>query len=279
MSIYCRPVFTVLLCAGACATIFALPACERDVNRRRSAIDRAPDELRVLSLNIYRGRLGLEPIAALLRAEAPDIVLLQEVLRPEYAPGLQDQAVVLAEAAGSYRAYSAGVLGRRDEHKYGDPAILSRWPLTNVQFIQRDGGRPYGMQARLDCSGRPLHLISVHCQGTFKWEWEHLVNSVDERSKQAVELVELVDRLEGDVIIGGDFNSAEWMAEGVLMRRHWRDFAEAGGALPTFPAVQPLIRIDHIFGRGAFEATRFRVVDAAVSDHRAVVVDLRRDGL
>lgn len=228
---------------------------------------------------MYRGKLGLPGIAALLRDLNADAILLQEVLRGEHAPGVRDQAAELAEALGGYFAYTADGLGERDGHRYGDPAILSRLKLADVRLLRsEEGGRPYALCGRVDAPGRPLFLISVHCHGTFRFDLQHIAESMSVRMRQTVELIDLVASLEGEAIVGGDFNAPDWSIEYALMCRHWTDVAQVPGhsARPTFPAVQPMLRIDHMFSAGEWRAARFEISERIVSDHRAIVAHLQR---
>jgi len=45
---------------------------------------------------------------------------------------------------------------------------------------------------------------------------------------------------------------------------------------PTYPAREPLLRIDHVVASPDLLAWKARIVDTGVSDHRALVVELGR---
>lgn len=237
----------------------------------------APDRLRVVSYNIFQGNRGIERIARFLRKQQPDVVFLQEVCRPACDRRGIDQAAYFARSLGDMHLVSATTLGAPNRATH-DPVILSRFALRDARLIRgKDGGRVFGVLATLDTSGRPLHLLSVHATSTHKLSLEHALNSANIRMTQITDLLALVRALDGDVIIAGDFNAADWMPEYHAMTRQWTDFGlVADTPRLSFPSHQPRLRIDYVFGRGAFEAVSYRVLDSLASDHRPVVAELQR---
>lgn len=230
-----------------------------------------------MTWNILRGQAGIEPIAAFIREQKPDVVFLQEVLRPEYAKTQIDFAEEIANRIDGLRDYSVTSLCAGNIHKWGDPAILSRWPVKEARFIDAgDGGRSYGLLATLDVPGDPFHLVCVHTNGTWKMDVKHAVESALARHGQIKHLLSIVRELAGDAIIAGDFNTPEWMPEYRLMCDAWTDFGREfnNADLRTFPSDAAHVRIDYVFGRGELSAERYEVLESPHSDHRAVVADL-----
>lgn len=230
----------------------------------------------MMTWNMYRGNNGLDKVGDLIREQYPDVVFLQEVLRPQHAPTGRDQADDIARRIGGMKVYSVTSLRAGNEHRWGDPAILSKWPLKNARFIDAgDGGRAYALLATLDAPGRPLHFLCVHANGTFKLAPRHILETAIARRKQIEHLLRIVDGLQGDVVIAGDFNTPEWMPEYRWMRESWVDFGMSGEpSLFTHSAERPIVRIDYVFGRGEFEAGKYEVISTTASDHRPVVVEL-----
>jgi len=237
-----------------------------------------PDRLRIVTYNIHGCRSGLDRIADLIRDQAPDIVFLQEATRPEYDPHGRDQAAAIADKVGGYHVASAAKLGYLHPPSQGDPAILSRFDLRNARMIHgKDRGRAFGLLATINASGRSLHLMCVHTHATFKIEFDHILESSKTRMIQVTQLMELVEKLDGDVIMAGDFNAADWMPEYKILTQHWTDFGLiSDDAKLSFPSHQPQVRIDYVFGRGAFEARSYEVLNVRLSDHRPVLAVIER---
>ncbi|MFQ5411661.1 MAG: endonuclease/exonuclease/phosphatase family protein [Phycisphaerae bacterium] len=239
-----------------------------------------PNPLRIVTYNIHGCRSGLDRIAAFIRDQEPDIVFLQEATRPEFDPHRRDQAAAIAEELGGYHVASAAGLDYLHPPSQGDPAILSRFDLRDARMIHgKDRGRAFGLLATINAPGRSLHLLSVHTHATFKLEFGHIWESSKTRMIQVTQLMELVEKLDGDVIIAGDFNAADWMPEYKMLTRHWTDFGlVSGDAKLSFPSHQPQVRIDYVFGRGAFETRSYEVLDVRLSDHRPVSALIERAG-
>jgi len=89
--------------------------------------------LRIVTLNIWNRSGPWEERLASIRAGLaeldPDVIGLQEVLRPTGGDGL-DQAQVIAEALGYHVAY--GATFATDGIAFGN-AALSRWPIRRTQ--------------------------------------------------------------------------------------------------------------------------------------------------
>lgn len=270
-----RNLLTALLPAAA---LPALCGCWKGTNPR-PPMAAPPDALTVLTLNIHHGESGLSQIADAIRPHKPDVVFLQEVLRPATDPNRLDQASELARLLGDLWVYSATSLGIDGFYAHGDPAILSRFPLRDPRMQQSpDGGRMFALHATLHADGRPLHFLNVHASATHKLGLKHFRESNGARWEQFEILMDLIDGLQGDVIIAGDFNTPVSMPHYQTLSAKWRDFGRSGeSTAATFPAAAPLVRLDYLFGRGEFEAASYRVLDERVSDHLPVLVSLERE--
>ena len=265
--------------------------------------------LRVATLNIWN-RSGpwedrLRAIRAGLRALAPDLVGLQEVLRlaPEEGDGL-DQAAAIAEGLDYHVAYGRA----RDEPWLGN-AILSRWPIRreHVFDLPRVGTneRRSLVAAEIDGPG-----------GSFRFFVTHLNWKFDEGHVREAQVREVVARVEEvtqaappggfPAILVGDFNAEPDADEirylrgltslGAPKRVYFQDaFARVGhGPGWTFsernpfaaPLREPDRRIDYVFVRGLDDAGRGQPLEASVcfdgpiegsfaSDHFGVIATLR----
>jgi endonuclease/exonuclease/phosphatase family metal-dependent hydrolase len=236
----------------------------------------ASDRLKVVTYNVLKCRRGIEPIIQILREQDADVIFLQEVGRG--GAGSRDQAARIAEALGGMHVVSAATLGLPST-QHCDQAILTRLEVSESAAHSLDeGGWAYAVQTRVKAPGRPLHLLSVHTRSTFQLEPKHVIESSRTRLAQVTQLLEVIRKLEGDVIVAGDFNAAPWMPEYHGITRLLTDFGLLNqAAKPTYPSRRPVVRIDYVFGRGEFAARSYRVLAGRWSDHRPVVTELERE--
>ncbi len=233
----------------------------------------AQDTVRVLAYNIRHGAgmddsVDLRRAAAVIVAQRPDVVLLQEIdWRTERTGGV-DQARALAELTGlSYHAfgwfmdYRAGAYGM---------AVLSATPiLDSANHRLPDGEEPRSaLAARIRPSPGAPEMVFVGI---------HLYRTGEERLAQAERLVEIFAAETRPVLLVGDFNSQPGDPVLDLLGRHWHMPAKPADAHFTFPADVPDHEIDFVLYRPAqrFQLLEYRVVDERLaSDHRPVLAVL-----
>ena len=232
--------------------------------------------MRLLTYNIHKGvgsdrRYRLERVIVVIKAEAPDLICLQEVDRNVRRSRRDDQPAILAEKLGAAaNCYQLNV--PRDDGGYGN-LILSRWPLREVRQISLKYKRraPRGAQlVVVDTPEGPLHLVHIH-----------FGLSSRERRWQATELLERAEFQAAahlPTLIAGDSN--DWrntLSKRYLIPHGFRQATAPARRYRTFPAFLPLASIDKVFYRGTFIGVETRVVRGRLaqraSDHRPVVCD------
>jgi len=236
--------------------------------------------LRVVTWNIHKGiggvdrRYRIDRIINLLRDEAPDVALLQEVSEDMPRSHFHDQAELLSKALHMpHRVY--GPQHRFSIGGYGN-AILSRWPLSNVHHFDLTIGtrkKRGALQARSRVRfGAHSRTIIVHNL--------HLGLAGSERALQLQRFLSS-DPFKGlhhrtPIVLGGDLNDL-W---GTLGPRFLAPagFARAGSLANTFPAVLPVRPLDGLFIRGdlrsrSCHACRTRLARQA-SDHLPLLAEL-----
>ncbi len=238
--------------------------------------------LRVATLNIWnRSAPWTERRAAIragLKALAPDVVGLQEVVRATDGDGL-DQAAELAEGFGYHVAF--GRTPSDQGYPFGN-AILSRWPITRTEVfaLPRGGTDEFRnlLFAEITAPFGALPFFTTH----FNWK----LHEGNVRALQIREVTARVKRLAPtsgfSPIVVGDFNAAPDADEMRYMRGltslggesvYFADaFLVAGDGSPgqTFckrnpfaaPMREPDRRIDYIFVRGPDDRGRGEVLDA-----------------
>jgi len=232
------------------------------------AAEPAP-EIRVMSWNLHHGvgedgKLDLERIAARIREQKPDLVVLQEVDNKCRRSASVDQAAELAKLTGL-----TGAFGKAMDHDGGEygQAILSKHPLgeTTVHRLPGDGEPRIAFEAVVNFKSQPLRLVSVHL--------DHQQDA--RRLKQAETLVKELAASQEPLILAGDFND---VPDSPVMKVFGEALTPVEKSEPrlTCPAGEPKVEIDHVFLRGLKAASPVTVLPEAVaSDHRPLAVTVR----
>jgi endonuclease/exonuclease/phosphatase family metal-dependent hydrolase len=238
----------------------------------------APRRLTIVTYNIQGWNGVSDKVVDLLRSQGADIIFLQEVTQRPSPSRRVDHAQRIARQLDMH-CVSASTL-QVPTTQDCDVAILSRFSLSGgtVHAIGK-GSRVFAVQATIDTDDGPLHVVCVHTQATFRLKAKHIAESIKTRMTQITRLLEIVEGLAGDAIIAGDFNAAPIMPEYEMISRRWTDFGSSDErTTPTFPSDRPFLRIDYVFGRGAYRSREYRVFASDLSDHLPVVTRVVKDG-
>lgn len=160
---------------------------------------RSDTSLTIMTYNIHHGRgldgeVDLERLARVVRAEAPDVVCLQEVDRGMERTDGVDMPSFFAAALDMEVVYQTNL--RIGEGEYGN-ATLSRYPITDHKDWSLPGpeeAEPRGcLKTTIEVNGVSVHVLNTH-----------MGLNEEERKAQAGSIL---DRLpEGPVILAGDVN-------------------------------------------------------------------------
>jgi endonuclease/exonuclease/phosphatase family metal-dependent hydrolase len=218
------------------------------------------------------GKVDLERIARLIRAEGADIVALQEVDQGVARTARRDFPAELARLTGFTCIFSNNHTFQGGQ--YGN-AILSRFPVKrwkNLHYRMLRPGEQRGLlQAVLDVHGRELVFMSTHIN--------YLTDDAERWSN--VEEIEAVARQYSGtpIILGGDFNDVPGSRVYQRINQTFDDtWVRAGqGDGFTGPAEAPGKRIDYLwFSRGgSLTPLNVRVVQSDASDHLPVVAEFQ----
>ena len=243
--------------------------------------------LKVLSLNIAHGRsdawhqlllktttieANLERIGSLLQRLSPDVVALQEADGPSFWSGGFDHVARLGELAG----LPFGVGGEHVKMLglgYG-ASLLSATPLTDPRsetFPLSLPTFPKGyVEAKVSMVGpdgvpKDVRVVSVHLDFA----------SRRVRARQVGVMVEALSKVEGPLIVMGDFNGdfsvggpPRLMAEAMDMTV-FEPFGEGMGTFPSFDS-----RLDWILISQDLEFRSYEVIPDVVSDHLGVMAEV-----
>lgn len=200
----------------------------------------------------------LEDIARLLAGY--DLIALQEVDGGSLRSGYTHQLAHLAERAGFpwwYQQLNRD-LGHLGQFSNG---LLSRQAPWSVEAHALPGLRGRGLiLSRFGQPAEPLLVLNVH-----------LSLSARGRSRQLHFIHELI----GDarhVVIMGDLNcTPEELRRSPLGHRRWRWLDET---MHTYPSWKPVRQIDHILVSDSLPVRQASALDARLSDHRPLAVEL-----
>lgn len=234
------------------------------------AIVPAQRSFRLMTYNVHQGFNegnvpALDEIADTIAREAPDVVVLQEVVRGWMITQQHDVLTVLAERLGmSY------VFGPAIGDVYGN-AVLSRFPLADVRYVRFDREPALRHQPRgaIVLRVADVLLIATHL--------DHIAGASEVRQRQVRALLAAWDGA-SPAIVAGDLNALPGSPEMDLLRAAGlRDLAvDTGADQATFPATDPRRRIDYVWGIGV-TGSQAHTVASTASDHRPLIINIRRD--
>jgi endonuclease/exonuclease/phosphatase family metal-dependent hydrolase len=225
------------------------------------------------------GKVDVGRIAAVIAAQTPDIVALQEVDVGRARTGGLDQAHEIAWRLGMSSRFHAAL--RVEEEQYGD-ALLTRLPERLIRAGPLPGCPPLrrleprgALWVAFDVGhGREVQVLNTHLGLVPREQWN-----------QAGALAG-PDWLSGPlrrdpVILVGDFNMAAGSRAFQRLAAGLRDAqatqSAARGRLATFPSRLPLLRIDHVLTSPGVRVSRLFApitpLARVASDHLPLVAD------
>lgn len=249
--------------------------------------DRGSAELRVATLNTYGFRrydtkeLSAYAVARLISREKADVFCMQEF--PEDKAFPPDTIAAFFTRTMPYFVYGTGA------------AIVSRYPILDHRYVRfPDSWNDY-LWADLRVGADTVRVISVHLQtsgisslrGRFKKDYnrdapvDQMFGTMERnsriRAQQVREIRSLIDSTRYPLVLCGDFNDTPSSYTYRRMKGRLTDgFREAGsGYGGTFRYLGGVLRIDYILYNDAFRGVRYFTPRDDVSDHKAVIAELR----
>ncbi|MDH3715682.1 MAG: endonuclease/exonuclease/phosphatase family protein [Gammaproteobacteria bacterium] len=217
--------------------------------------------LKIVSANISNATSGNGTrIAAFIREEKPDVLLLIELT----APMLQELQSVLNEAY-PYR-YS---LPRPDYFGIG---VFSRHRLQDQKLLDLGYLDVPAISVRVVTGQASLRLVGIHL------EWPVTPSTAAGRNRQLDNLSLRMNDVDEPLILIGDFNTTRWASRfgDLVAATGLRDTATGFGWQPTWPTFLPNlgIAIDHCLVSPALQVRNHRPGPDIGSDHYPLIVEL-----
>ncbi len=235
-----------------------------------------------MTYNIRSGNGNLDSTAAAIRAQAPDIVALQEVdVHWAERSAFVDEVAALSQKLGMEARFAPiyvlpGLTPGAPPREFG-VALLSRYPIvrfSNDTIVRLSTQvkepvptpAPGLLDVLLDVHGTPVRVFNTHLD----YRKEPAV-----RAQQVREMLGFVGDVTVPTIVFGDLNAGPDAPELQPLFSRLHD-ACPGSSSPgfTYPAESPRQRIDYVLVSPRFIVRGARVPETQASDHRPVVVEL-----
>lgn len=235
--------------------------------------------MRLISYNIHKAiggrdrRYDLDRVLAVIDAEQPDIICLQEVDRHVARSRHHNQPQLLIDHF-QFPAHLFQLNVTVRQGGYGN-LLLARWPMSahhSISLSLRNHKSRGALLAVLDTPEGSLQIVN----------W-HLGLLEKERHWQVRRLLEHhLFRQAGSVptMIAGDFN--DWrntLWKGPFEIHGFRQVTTPISRFRSFPAYMPLGSLDKAFVRGEIEIQHVRIAKRRpardASDHLPLVIDFR----
>lgn len=234
--------------------------------------DLSPARLRVMNFNILFSNPDMGTVAALVRREQPDLVMLQEV-QPEQFLALQDTL------SGAYPYARAA-----PRHPYGTTAIFSRHPVEEWRVVETGEDRR-ALLARVRIDGQMVTAISAHLL-SYGLVWvappdlpRTVMIRVRDQHEQARRLIAAAGMFPDDpLLLACDCNSPETAGTARILHAAFRSAAHEVGWWPApggGEADRWLGHIEYLFVRGELRVlSHVRLSERAGSDHQPLLTTL-----
>lgn len=221
------------------------------------------DDLKIIQFNIWKSNDTPEAALRWLMAQDADVVLIEE------GGGL---SLPIIKALKAYYPFYVSCDGKR---------ACGSMIFSRKRMLARNGFYPEGRQlagawATLADPRGDFTVVGIH------YVWPIPAGPQQQQGKRLVDAVSRFDR--DSLILTGDFNSTPWS---FTLKRQDRALGleRRTRALPSWPsgrfsrlanAPVPILPIDHVYAGKAWKTVSVTRGPALGSDHRPIVVRLRR---
>lgn len=272
-----------LAAAGAAvAATFGLRWGHRYLRRAAGRAERPASDLTVMTFNTLAWQREGKDLEASIRSADPDVVGLQEI-GPRAADHLIDAfADRLPYHFVTESATSSGA------------AVLSRFPIQDAVAFHASTHGHWWQRMTIVSPAGPFTCVNVHTRIPYIQTTHRattglrlpLAYHAERRTNEVRSLVSLLDKIDGPVIVVGDFNMTERSPDHRMMSEHLRDafravgtglgntFPSVGSFPPAFPSPWPILRLDYVWHSEHFEPAWAYRGDAAQSDHHPIIAGL-----
>ncbi|MBA8876663.1 endonuclease/exonuclease/phosphatase family protein [Phyllobacterium myrsinacearum] len=187
MGLWREGLMTIVLAVMALSTVLAPSSTPASAGTAQSSTPSGQPEYKLLQLNLRFDNAEQTDVIRLIAQQSPDVITLQEVSESWRSK------LAAIEARYPYNLYCPST------KRIGGVAILSRRPFALGTTPQCIGNALAGL-ARIDFGGRSALIAALHLE----WPWPF------RQAENVDELRPFFERLQGPMILAGDFNAAPW---------------------------------------------------------------------
>ncbi len=241
--------------------------------------------MKILQLNIWGGKLGKQ-IIDLLAQEKPDIVCFQEaIVLPHHSSLLFTQYDELLKESAFVYSYFSPAFGFSLMNYRADfgNAVMSNIPFMNTTTVFTRGDynptldlvdADYNVRnlqhVEVEHGGKKLHILNHHGHHIK----QHKMGD-EETLRQCKIIAEYIAKLEGDVVLTGDFNLAPESESLGKLNAILTNHTMMSGVQTTRTQLTRKAEVcDYIFTSKGLQTSNFKVLQDIVSDHAALVIDI-----
>jgi endonuclease/exonuclease/phosphatase (EEP) superfamily protein YafD len=225
----------------------------------RVQADPKASPLRVMLSNVFTANRDTELVIAMVRREAPDVVILQEV---------DDRWANALQALDPLFPHSK-VISRSDNFGIG---IWSRWPLLDVEEIVSGDFAVPSIQPQVEMAGQRVTILATHPVPPASAE------GFAERNAQLVSLAARARQTSPPMILVGDLNVTMWSPyyRRLVDDSGLKDARKGFGVQATWPTFLPFMKIplDHCLVSPTIQVKDFKRGSPVGSDHLPIIADL-----
>ena len=218
-------------------------------------------DIKLLQANILASNGEPSQLIDLIRAERPDVIILQEITNPWVAE--------MNELRDDYPHQFA--LPRFDAFGI---AVYARDPLLRVDTLNSPPFDHPSLVIRQTLNGGTVTYVSTHPVPPLGKE------GFDGRNEQLASIEQVVASIDGPKILIGDLNTTMWAHhyKKLEVKTGLRNARLGFGVIPTWPTHLPIamIPIDHCLVSEHFTVRDIRSGPDIGSDHLPLIVELQR---
>jgi endonuclease/exonuclease/phosphatase (EEP) superfamily protein YafD len=216
---------------------------------------------KILSANVHTQNHEYRRLIDLVEREQPDLVIAIEV----------DDGWTTALQALNARYRSRRAVPRRDNFGM---AVYSVSPSARMEARRIGQANVPSIVTRVEIASQPFTVIATHPLPPVSAEYAGL------RNEQLAAVARYVQTIDGPVVVAGDLNTTPWSPyfQDLLRDGQLLDGRRGFGIRPTWDGGRIIVRlpIDHVLVPPEIAIEEWRVGDDIGSDHRPVIVTLRR---